>query len=89
MAQRVYLIVLDDQGNPEWDWFESVMKGEVLATWNNAGLSEMDHVELTVSAEDADPEDYPEGTERDDADTMDEMADTVATLQRKIAEDKN
>jgi hypothetical protein len=88
MAQRVYLIVLDDQGTPEYDWFESVMKEEVLGTWNNAGLSEMGYVELTVSAEEARLHGR-EGDPRFGETVSEEMQAALALAQFRIAEDKN
>jgi hypothetical protein len=89
MAQRVYLVVLDDldSGKDKFDWFENFMRDEVLAGWEaegpytTMGFSAMDHVGLTVTAEDAD-EDYPE-------DYMDEMADTVKQLQEQIRRRKS
>jgi hypothetical protein len=93
MAQRVYLVVLDDldSGKDKFDWFENFMRDEVLAGWEaegpytTMGFSAMDHVGLTVTAEDAD-EDYPEGSEVYPEDYMDEMADTVKQLQEQIRE---
>lgn len=90
MAQRAYIIVLEDDGTGEedpWSWFEECVKESVLDSWNNCGFSAMDFVNLTVPAEDAD-EDYPEGSDVDGGDTMQELQDTVDLLRRQIAQDK-
>jgi hypothetical protein len=84
MAQRVYLIVLDDD-EPNFEWFEERVESEVLSHWAvRGGFAAMDSVELTVSAEDADPDDYPEGSPRDDGDILSDLGDNVEDLQRQI-----
>lgn len=96
MTQRAYIIVLeDDPDDPGFDWFEKCVKESALDTWDNCGYSAMDFVNLTVPAEDAeetDPNDdysYPEeGSDRDDGDIMQDLADTCDLLRGKIQRDK-
>lgn len=89
MAQRLYMVLLeDDPDEPGFELFEEMIKDFLSDTWDNCAYSAMEHVDATVTAEDAN-EDCPEGSDRDDADTIGEMADTLNILQRKIAERKN
>lgn len=85
MAQRVYLIVVDDEGDigVNYELLEAQFQN-ILKQWDHIGSSAMDHVELTVSAEDADPDDYPEGSPRDDGDIMSDLGDHVDDLQCQI-----
>lgn len=89
MAQRLYMILLeDDPEEPGFELFEEMAKDFLSDTWDNCAYSAMDHVNVTVAAEDAN-EDCPEGSDRDDADTMGEMADTLEILQGKIQRSKS
>lgn len=63
MAQRAYIIVLEDGSEDTlgWAWAENEIRTGLLETWNNCGYSEMDYVDISVSAEDA-VQGYEEGS---------------------------
>ena len=80
MAQRAYIIVLEDdgEGDQEWEWFEDCVKQSALDTWDNCGWSAMGHIDLPEL------EEWSEGMNGPTA--VSALVSELEKLQRNIAE---